>query len=63
MDTMIWMLLMLLVAAYCIVQIVRDYRRGDHVMAVAGLACVLLLLLTPIKTHAVKLDLPINEAR
>ena len=63
MDTMTWMLLMILVAVYCVVQIVRDYRRRDYVMAVAGLACVLLLLLTPIHTHAVKLDLPISEQR
>ncbi len=62
-STMTWTLLMLLVAAYCIVQIVRDYRRGDYVMAAAGLACVLLLLLTPVQGHAVKLDLPINEPR
>ncbi len=47
-----------LVAVYCVVQTVRDYRRGAYVMAAAGAACALLLVLLPIESHAVKIDLP-----
>jgi hypothetical protein len=53
---------LLLVAIYCVVQAVRDYRRGAYVMAAAGAACALLLLLLPIKSHAVKIDLPRSTA-
>ena len=64
MDVPTWMPIgLLLVAAYCAVQAIRDFRRRNYVLAVAGLACLLLLLLTPIQTHAVKFDLPFNTAR
>jgi len=49
---------LLLVAIYCVVQAVRDFRRGAYVMAAAGAACALLLLLLPIESRAVKIDLP-----
>jgi hypothetical protein len=47
-----------LVSIYCIVQALRDYRRGAYFMAVAGAACAILLLLIPIQGHAIKVDLP-----
>ena len=53
-----WMVVLLLVSIYCVAQAVRDYRRGAYVMAAAGAACALALLLLPIESRAVKLDLP-----
>lgn len=50
--------LIVLIAIYCAVQAVREYRRGAYLMAAAGAACALLLLLLPIQSHAVKVDLP-----
>lgn len=53
-----WMVGLFLVAIYCAVQAVRDFRRGAYAMAAAGAACALLLLLMPIESQAVKFDLP-----
>ena len=55
-----WATAILAVVIYCAVQAVRDYRRGNHAMAAAGAACVLMLLLIPIQSQAIKLDLPIQ---
>jgi hypothetical protein len=57
MLTMLWLWGLLLVAGYCLVQIVRDCRAGNYLMAVAGVICLALLVLTPIQPHAVKLDI------
>ncbi|MGZ8285018.1 MAG: hypothetical protein ACXW27_15320 [Allosphingosinicella sp.] len=48
---------LLLVSIYCLVQAVRDYRRGAYLMAALGVACAVLLWLIPIETRAVKYDL------
>ncbi|CUS44480.1 hypothetical protein MGWOODY_Smn2568 [hydrothermal vent metagenome] len=56
----LWIYWTLAVAVYCVLQAVRDFRRGDRAMAAAGAAfaiCATLLMLMPIKTHAVKVDL------
>ena len=54
----IWAWALLAVAIYCATQAVRDFRRGNHAMAAAGAACALVLLLIPIQSQAIKLDLP-----
>lgn len=56
-----WFWLLLLVAVYCAIQIVRDFRRRAYWMAAFGLICLALLLLTPMQTHAVKLNLPMSH--
>jgi len=38
-------------------QCVLDIRRRRYAMAALGLACGLAILLIPVQTHAVKLDL------
>ena len=50
--------LLLGVAAFCLVQAIRDYRRKHYVWAVLSLACTALLLLMPFPTHSVAVDLP-----
>jgi hypothetical protein len=59
--TAAWPWLLLLVAVYCAVQIVRDFRKRAYWMAALGLLCLALLLLTPIPGNVVKLDLPITR--
>ena len=54
----LWIAIVALVSIYCVAQAIRDFRRGDRLMAVIGLFCVLALCLTPIQTDAFKLDLP-----
>jgi hypothetical protein len=52
------MALIFLLVMYCVVQAVRDYRRGAYLMAAAGVACALLLLLIPIESQVIKVDIP-----
>jgi hypothetical protein len=47
-----------LAALYCLVQAVRDVRRKQHVAAAIGAALAVAILVSPIRTHAVKIDLP-----
>jgi hypothetical protein len=47
---------LVLVAVYCLVQMVRDYRSGNYLMVIAGAICLALLALMPIQSHAVKLN-------
>jgi len=55
--TMLWSVILLVVAVYCLVQIVRDFRARNYPMAVFGCICLGLLLLMPIQADAFKLDL------
>jgi len=57
----IWLLL--LPAAFCIARGIADLRARRFVWATLGLAAGALLILTPIPTHAVKLDLPPASGR
>jgi len=58
---MIWLLL--LPAAFCIVRGIADLRARRFVWGALGLAAGALLILTPIPTHAVKIDLPPGGGR
>ena len=59
---MLWPWALLVVAAYCLVQIVRDCRARSYVMAGVGGICLVLLALTPIQTRAVKLDVHYRDS-
>jgi hypothetical protein len=48
------------VTIYCIVQAIRDFRAKQFAWAAAAALSAAVLLSIPIKTHAVKIDLPIN---
>jgi hypothetical protein len=52
------MIIALVTVAYCIARAVVDLRQKRYVWAAAGILCGAAILLTPIQTHAVKLDLP-----
>lgn len=58
---MVWPAILLLVAVYCLVQIVRDVRARNYSMAAAGGICLALLVLVPIQSSAVKLDVPMHR--
>ncbi len=53
-----WMIVPLVVGIYCIARAVLDFRSKKYVWAFFGLACAGLIFTLPIKTHAVKIDLP-----
>jgi heme/copper-type cytochrome/quinol oxidase subunit 3 len=44
----VWLAIVLVVSIYCIAQAVRDFRRGNRLMAVLGLACAVALWLVPL---------------
>jgi len=58
-----WLLIPLFVGVYCLIQTVRDFRQRNYVLAVLGVACVMLLWLTPMESQVIKLDLPVSEPR
>lgn len=46
---------------YCVVRSVVDLRHKRYVWAAIGLISAAILLLTPVQTHAVKIDLPMSD--
>jgi hypothetical protein len=48
-----WFLVLVAVATYCAVQIIRDLRRRNYIMAGIGAVCLVALLDFPLQTHAV----------
>jgi hypothetical protein len=54
----LWPWALALVAAYCLAQIIRDCRARHYLWAVAGVICLAALLITPIQSRVLKLDLP-----
>ena len=54
----LWSFAALAAAVYCLARAVVDFRHGKYVWAVLGLISSAIVLLTPIQTHAVKIDLP-----
>lgn len=52
----LWPWALLVVAIYCLIQIVRDCRARSYLMAGAGGICLLLLALTPIQSRVIKMD-------
>ena len=63
MDSRLSMLILLCAVLYCGAQAYLDLRRGNRMMAFLGGLCCVGLMIIPFPTHAVKVDLPINEAR
>lgn len=56
-----WMAALGAVAIYCVVQAVRDFRAKRFAWAAAAAVSAALLLMMPVQTHAVKIELPINR--
>jgi hypothetical protein len=47
------------VSIYCAVQAVRDFRAKRYAWAAAAAISAVLLLAMPVKSHVIKIDLPI----
>jgi len=56
----LWTAIALIVALYCIVRATIDLRRKQYLWAIAGYMSAAAILVTPIQTHAVKVDLPVS---
>jgi hypothetical protein len=57
-EMLLWTVLALGAAAYCLVRAIQDFRDRKYVWAVVGVLAAAGLLLTPIQTHAVNFDFP-----
>jgi hypothetical protein len=55
-----WVLAGLAVALYCIARGVVDLRQRRFVWGALGIVSGLVLMTTPIQSHAVKYDLPVE---
>jgi hypothetical protein len=58
----LWLFVLPAAALFCGIETYREFQRKKYVLAAVGAACTLLLLLTPVQTHAVKFDLPPDQA-
>ena len=54
----LWNFGALLAAVYCITKAVIDLRTRRYAWGIVGVLSAAIFLLTPIRTHAVKIDLP-----
>jgi hypothetical protein len=59
----LWASIVLAVALFCIVRGIVDVRQRRYAWGAVGIIAGLALLLTPIETHAVRLDLPVGSER
>jgi hypothetical protein len=55
---LVWNLAALAAGLYCIARAVVDLRQRKYAWGAVGLASAAIFLLTPIQSHAVKLDFP-----
>ena len=56
-----WLIALLAATIFCVAQAVRDWRAKNYGWAVAAAISAALLMSMPIKTHAVKIDLPAHQ--
>jgi hypothetical protein len=56
-----WNAAALVAVTYCLIKGVLDLRARRFVWGIAGLLSAAIILVTPIETHAVKVDLPITN--
>ncbi len=54
----LWNFAALVAAIYCIAKAVIDLRASRYAWGIVGLLSAVVFLMTPIQTHAVKIDLP-----
>ena len=55
----LWNVAALIAGIYCIAKAAIDLRAGRFVWGMVGLVSAAVFLLTPIQTHAVKVELPV----
>jgi hypothetical protein len=55
---MLWVMVGLMAAVYCLARGIQDFRQKNYVWAVAGLLSAAAILFVPVQTHAVKVVLP-----
>lgn len=56
---LLWSIAALAATVYCVAKAMIDLRARRYVWGIVGLLSAAVFLLTPIQTHAVKVDLPV----
>lgn len=56
-----WNIAALVAAVYCVATAVINLRARRYVWGIVGLLSAAVFLVTPIQTHAVKVDLPVGR--
>jgi hypothetical protein len=56
-----WIAALSVVIVYCAIQAFRDFKAKNYAWAAAAAICAVILVTMPIKTHAIKIDLPISR--
>jgi len=56
---LLWNIAALAAGIYCVAKAVIDLRGRRYAWGIIGLLSALVFLVTPIQTHAVKVDLPV----
>lgn len=59
---LLWNIAALAAVIYCIAKAVIDLRARRYGWAIIGLLSAVVFLVTPIQTHAVKIDLPVARS-
>ena len=57
-NSWFWLAASVALLAYCVAQAIRDFRAKHYGWAAAAAIAAILLLMMPMQTHAVKVDLP-----
>ena len=56
----VWIWAALAAGIYCIARAIVDLRQRKYIWAAFGLVSATIFVLSPIQTHAVKVDLPVQ---
>jgi len=56
-----WISALTAVIIYCVVQAVRDFRAKRYAWALAAMLSAVILMAMPMKSHAIKIDLPVSH--
>lgn len=60
---MLWALAGLAAAGYCVARAIVDFRSKRYIWSAMGFASATAILLRPIQSHAVKIDLPMASSQ
>ncbi len=58
-NSWFWMAALLAVTMYCVVQSIRDFRARRYLWGSAAAISAALLVLMPVQSHVVTVDLPL----
>lgn len=58
-NSWFWMTALVAVTAYCVIQSIRDFRARRYLWGTAAAISAALLVMMPVQSHVVTVDLPL----